>query len=57
MDDTQFNEEIKVENLFNFTYDPLKEALQIISKQLVHNSKALNELNTKVNEMESKPLK
>jgi hypothetical protein len=57
MEDIQFNEEIKVENLFNFTYDPLKEALQLISKQLAHNSKALSELNTKVVELESKPIK
>ena len=51
--DSSLIEEIKIDSLFNFTYDPLKEALSLIASQIAYNNKSVKEMQAKIAEFES----
>ena len=46
------DEEIKVDNLFDFTYDPLKEAIKLIAKQLANNAKNIVSIKERIDAIE-----
>ena len=50
----KLNEEIKLNSLFDFGYDPLKDAIKLITHHLQSNATTINALNSRINELEKK---